>query len=101
MLDWSTVTPEHARKACELVLADTKHIGRRSTGLFVLKSGQRLPAKKVLRIAYALANNLSLESVPKFASGEGTLQNLRRLGLTVERVSAEKQISNSIADLPS
>ena len=89
-LDWSTVTPEHATKACDLLLKDPKNASGRATGLFVVIDGQRLPAKRVLRLAYALANKLSPESVPRFASGEGTLKALQRLGLTVERIASDK-----------
>ena len=94
-LDWSTVTPEHARKACDLLLKDLENVGGKATGLFVLTDGQRLPAKKVLRLAYALANKLSTDSVPKFASGESTLKTLQRLGLTVQRITPEPQAAGS------
>ena len=90
-LDWSSVTPEHARTACDLLLKDPKNTGGKATGLFVVTNGQRLPAKRVLRLSYALANKLSIDSVPKFASGESTIKTLQRLGLTVERIGSHKR----------
>lgn len=85
-LDWSTVRAEHVKKACELIVA-RDHTRRMHSkgGLFVLFQQESLPAKQVIRIAYCLANNMSLESKVKFASGEGTLNRLRALGFVVKR----------------
>ena len=84
-LDWSTVKGEHVSNACELLLKGRGHPRASAKGLFVVIEGQRLPAKHVLRLAYCLANELSPEAAPKFASGEGTVKLLQRLGFAVER----------------
>jgi hypothetical protein len=82
-LDWSTVKPLHVADACETLLKSSSI--SKTRGLFVKFNGQPLPAKVVARLAYARANNLAPESVPKFASGESLLKLLERLGFAVER----------------
>ena len=88
-LDWSSVKAEHVTEACNFLLREGGSRGK-SHGIYVQFQGQPLPAKAVARIAYARANNLAPESVPKFSSGDGTVKLLQRLGFTVEKREGEK-----------
>jgi hypothetical protein len=83
-LDWTRVKADHVAKAVDIL----KHQATkgRETGLFLLVGGQRLPAKQVLRIAYSIASGVSVEDVPKFSSGEGSVKLLESLGFGVQRI---------------
>jgi hypothetical protein len=87
-LDWSVVKPEHVTKAGELLVAQLGSRQPKTTGLLVVVGDSALPAKGVLRLAYSLANGIPVDSVPKFASGDGTLKVLEKLGFRVKRVPA-------------
>lgn len=84
-LNWDTVRADHIKQACDLVASGERAPRSTAKGLFVSYNGRNLPAKHVLRLAYLLANNLSLETELRFASGEGTLSRLSALGFTVTR----------------
>ncbi len=92
-LKWDTIRTEHVARACELVAADKQTLRGRTTRIVLAFRGQRLPAKEVLRTAYLLANRLPLDAPLRFASGESTVQRLRRLGFAVERVSSETHVA--------
>jgi hypothetical protein len=85
-IEWSTITPAHVRQACEFVAASSNAKDRNS-GLVVFVSNRRLSAKEILREAYRLANGLTADAEINFASGEATLNLLRRLGFRAERLS--------------
>lgn len=86
-LDWSTVSSEHVRKACEILAQGPQKSSARVSGLFLLHGLHKLQAKQVVRVAYCLANNLPKDSKLKFSSGDATLHMLERLGFAVERVA--------------
>ena len=96
VLDWSTIQAHHVTKAGELLLRGHEQPRAKAKVLFVLIEGKPLPAKHVLRLAYCLANKLPLESAPKFASGEGTIKVLQRLGFSVERTTVTKGTQDPI-----
>jgi hypothetical protein len=87
-LKWETIRPEHVHRACEL-LSSTSKPSKKEAGLFVTHEGHRLPAKRVVAIAYCLANNLSIETKLKFASGDSTLRVLQGLGFDATRVKGQ------------
>lgn len=86
-MDWSAVTESHVRQACDLV-ATHESAHARSTGLVVYVGEQPLPVKEVLRHAYRLAKGLGSDEEVKFASGEASLNLLRRLGFRVDRLGS-------------
>jgi hypothetical protein len=92
-LNWSTVKPEHVKRACELLLKGEQQPRITAKGIFVVYESQQLPAKHVVRLAYCFANNLSPSTALKFSSGEGIANLLRRLGFAVERVASFKSSS--------
>jgi hypothetical protein len=83
-LNWKSVTADHVRQALRAVSA--KRSTDRTEGIVILDQGRRLPAKEVLRIAYQLANGLPNAEKVKFSSGDGTINVLRRLGFSAERL---------------
>lgn len=89
-MDWSAITESDVRVACEFV--GKRYLGRdKSAGLIVHVGEHRLPVKEVLRQAYRLAKGLAPDVEVEFASGEASLNLLRRLGFRVERLSARAQ----------
>jgi hypothetical protein len=90
-LDWSVVEADHVRNACSQVAASGSR--QRVKGIVVWCNDQALSAKEVLRVAYRLANNLSQDAEVKFASGEATLNLLKRLGFQAERLQDSKATS--------
>jgi hypothetical protein len=85
-LDWKSIRTEHVAEACELVARGDCLPRARAKGIFVVRNGERLPAKQVLRLAYCVAHGLPLGTPLKFASGEGTVTRLRTLGFEVQRL---------------
>jgi hypothetical protein len=86
-IDWSKVKQEHVVWAAQSLSRQQTSQRQKHFGLFVVVGGVRLPAKQVLRFAYSSASKISLESVPKFSSGDATMTLLQRLGFSVERVT--------------
>jgi hypothetical protein len=90
-VNWKLVQRDHVAQACELISKSAK--SARASGLFVLVKGKRLPAKDVARTAYLLAIGKPIDTPIKFASGQGTLDMLQRLGFQVERNAPERRAS--------
>lgn len=89
-IEWSAINASHIQQACESVAA-RRHGADRSTGLVVYVGERRLPAKEILREAYRLAKGLSPDVEINFASGEATLNVLRKLGVRAERLSSPRR----------
>ena len=84
-LNWRSVRASDVEQACQLVESGQQPTRTPSKGIFLIRNGNRLPAKHVLRLAYCIANKLPLDSKLKFSSGDGTINRLRGLGFEVER----------------
>ena len=84
-LDWNSVRAVHVTEACRQLREGVRPVRLKSTGIFIISEGKDLPAKQVMRVAYLLANNMSLDAKLRFSSGESTVKRLRSLGFQVER----------------
>lgn len=93
-IEWDAITAAHVHKACEEVVATAGKVDR-DKGLVIYSGDRRLPAKKIVREAYRLAKGLDPDADIDFASGEPTLNLLRRLGFRAERLSSRKGSSTS------
>ncbi len=87
-LNWQTIRASDVELACELVESGQQTSRTPSKGIFLIRNGRQLPAKHVLRLAYCLANKLPLDSKLKFASGESSINLLRGLGFTIDRMGS-------------
>lgn len=87
-LNWRTVRASDVQQACELVESGQQTTRTPAKGIFLIRNGNPLPAKHVLRLAYCLANKLPLDSQLKFTSGDSSISLLRGLGFEVERRGA-------------
>jgi hypothetical protein len=84
-LEWNLITADHVRQACDAVAR--RYSTDLNTGLIVHCSNRSLPAKAVLREAYRLAKGLPAEAEVRFTSGEASLNRLRKLGFSAERLT--------------
>ena len=84
-LNWRTVQASNVEQACMLVESGQQPTRAPAKGIFLVRGGQLLPAKHVLRLAYCIANKLPLHTELKFASGDSSINLLRSLGFEVER----------------
>jgi hypothetical protein len=83
-LDWKSVTAEHVRQASQTIMARGRQ--KPLKGLVVYIGDVGLSAKDTLREAYRLAKGMPSNAEVRFASGEATLNMLRRLGFRAERL---------------
>jgi hypothetical protein len=86
-LNWRTVRATDVEQACQLVESGQEASRASAKGIFLVRNGNDLPAKHVLRLAYCIANQLPLDTKLKFASGDSTINLLRGLGFEVTRRS--------------
>ena len=84
-LNWRSVRATDVEQACQLVESGSQPTRTPSKGIFLIRNGNPLPAKHVLRLAYCIANKLPLLTELKFASGDSSINLLRSLGFEVER----------------
>lgn len=84
-LNWRTVRASDVEQACVLVESGQQTTRTPAKGIFLIRNGNPLPAKHVLRLAYCLANKMPLDSQLKFSSGDSSINLLRGLGFEVER----------------
>ena len=92
-IEWSAITATHVGRACESVAARERTATR---GLVVFHGDRRMPAKEVLREAYRLAKGLAPDTEIRFASGEATLNVLRKLGFRAERARSPDERSSPL-----
>jgi hypothetical protein len=84
-LNWHSVRASDVEQACQLVESGEQPTQEPSKGIFLIRNGNPLPAKHILRLAYCIANKLPPHTELKFASGDSTIKLLRQLGFDVER----------------
>lgn len=84
-IDWKKITKAHVEEACNSLVQNAVIERLRVGSIVVSHRDRNLPAKRVLRRAYEIAIGKQ-ESQLKFSSGDGTVNLLRRFGLTVGRL---------------
>ncbi len=87
-LNWQIILTSDVDPACKLVESGQQTSRTPSKGAFLIHNGRQLPARHVLRLANCLANKLPLDSKLKFASGESSINLLRNLGFTSDRIGS-------------
>jgi hypothetical protein len=86
-IDWKVVRAEHVSRACELCASGVAGSRVRGKGLVIRYRDRELPAKTVLQHAYRLAKGMPMDAEVRFASGDSTLNLLRKLGFQAERLA--------------
>jgi hypothetical protein len=86
---FAKIRREHVEQACKEVLSEG---GLRGGSYFVRHAGAELPAKRVLRAAYRIANGSEI-SASAFSGGIFTARILEGLGVDVVVRAAESPAS--------
>src|SRR5436190_1046952 len=86
-IDWSNVTPDHIRKACELFDTGVASPRRMARNTFLLFNGRRYPAKFIRGLAYRLATGVELDPSRDYSAGMETVSFLSALGFVTEHES--------------
>jgi hypothetical protein len=80
--DWSLVTVEHVRQACELYNSGKATAKRPAKSTFLLLDGKTYPAKFIRGLAYRIATGIELDPNRDYAGGPETVRFFESLGLT-------------------
>jgi hypothetical protein len=87
-VDWSRVTVEHVRQACELYDSGAAVPKRPARSTFLVFQGKTYPAKFIRGLAYRLATGVELDPSRDYSGGEETVRFFATLGLTTRAEAA-------------
>jgi hypothetical protein len=82
--DWSRVTLEHVRRACEMFDNGDAQPKRPALTTFLHWNGNAYPAKFIRGVAYQLATDTKLDPSGDYAGGRETVKFFQDLGLVIE-----------------
>src|SRR5439155_26005302 len=82
--DWSQVTLEHVRRACEMYDAGAAQPKRPAQSTFLLLSGKTYPAKFIRGLAYRLATGVELDPNRDYSGGVESVRFFQSLGLAAQ-----------------
>jgi hypothetical protein len=74
--DWSRVTPEDVRRACQMYDSGAARPKRPARSTFLLLNGKTYPAKFIRGLAYRLATGVELDPNRDYSGGSGDGQVL-------------------------
>lgn len=80
-IDWTKVTVDHVRQACDLFDAGAAVPKRPAKSTFLLLNGKSYPAKFIRGLAYRLATGVELDPGKDFTGGDETARFFASLGL--------------------
>jgi hypothetical protein len=80
-IDWTKVTVDHVRQACDLYDAGAATPKRPAKSTFLVHSGKSYPAKFIRGLAYRIATGVELDPSKDFAGGDDTARFFANLGL--------------------
>ena len=86
-IDWSKVTVNHVRQACDLFDAGSAVPNRPARSTFLLYNGKSYPAKFIRGLAYRIATGIELDPNKDFVGGDQTARFFTRLGLQTSAIS--------------
>ncbi len=82
--DWSRVTLEHVRRACEMHDSGAAQPKRPAQSTFLLLNGKTYPAKFIRGLAYRLATGVELDPNRDYSGGAETVKFFQGLGLATQ-----------------
>ena len=85
--DWSRVTLEHVRRACQMYDSGAALPKRPARSTFLLLNGKTYPAKFIRGLAYRLATGVELDPNRDYSGGEETARFFQGLGLATQHGS--------------
>lgn len=80
-IDWSQVTGDHVRQACDLFDAGSAAPKRPAKGTFLHLNEKSYPAKFIRGLAYRIATGVELDPGKDFSGGDETSRFFAKLGL--------------------
>jgi hypothetical protein len=80
-IDWSKVTVDHVKQACELFDAGAAVPKRPAKSTFLVFNGKSYPAKFIRGLAYRIATGVELDPSKDFTGGDETARFFANLGL--------------------
>ena len=82
MPNWSLVTVEHVRQACQMYDSGAAIPKRPAQSTFLLFDGRTYPAKFIRGLAYRIATGIELDPSRDYSGGVPTVRFFENLGLT-------------------
>ncbi|MGO9151716.1 hypothetical protein [Mycobacterium sp.] len=86
--DWSRVTLEDVRRACQMYDTGAPRPKRPARSTFLLLNGKTYPAKFIRGLAYRLATGIELDPNVDYSGGMETVRFFQGLGLATQHGSA-------------
>jgi hypothetical protein len=86
--DWSRVTLEDVRRACQMYDSGAARPKRPARSTFLLVNCKAYPAKFIRGLAYRLATGVELDPNREYSGGLETVRFFRGLGLATQHGSA-------------
>jgi hypothetical protein len=83
--DWSRVTLEHVRRACEMYDSGAAQPKRPAQSTFLLLNGKTYPAKFIRGLAYRLAMGVEIDPNRGYSGGAETARFFQGLGLATQQ----------------
>lgn len=87
-IDWTKVTADHVRQACDLYDAGAATPKRPAKSTFLVHNGKSYPAKFIRGLAYRIATGVELDPSKDFTGGEETARFFASLGLATSASAA-------------
>src|SRR5690349_16780266 len=87
-IDWTKVTVDHVRQACDLYDADAASPSRAAKSTLLLLNGRSYPAKFIRGLAYRIATGIELDPNKDFTGGDETARFFAALGLITSKGAA-------------
>lgn len=98
--DWSVVTTEHVREACEQYNSGFARPSHPSRSTFLLFDGRSYPAKFIRGLAYKIATGIELDPSSDYSGGEETARFFAALGFQTTKDLAETVAPNAEPVIP-
>jgi hypothetical protein len=96
-VDWSKVTVDHIRQACELFGSGAAIPKRPAKSTFLVFNGKSYPAKFIRGLAYRIATGVELNPSTDYSGGDETIRFFAGLGLqTSASVKPDKLVSTPL-----
>ena len=87
-IDWSKVTVDHVRQACDLYDTGAAVPKRPAKSTFLAFNGKTYPAKFIRGLAYRIATGVELDPSKDFTGGDETARFFANLGLAISASAA-------------
>lgn len=87
-IDWTKVTLDHVRQACDLYDAGAAVPKRPAKSTFLVHNGKGYPAKFIRGLAYRIATGVELDPSRDFTGGDETTRFFASLGLATSASAA-------------